>query len=221
MADAELGSRARGGCAFRGWSAFRTYAVRSPSKRLFKITSRDVWQVFLNHAREAPVPNLCSHYHLNGLCNESCFFKVSNLTLTGDQTSALGKWVEFCRARMPQQPADTAKKPKLVRNPENACAVLCFAPLLTLTNKPVGRVNSYLFEWAAAARMHASTSGSNSTHISLTQLDPAATLAKPCHKAKLLEILKDKVKQSWQLLLPKEGAFEQDGVADDHRSQRS
>jgi hypothetical protein len=141
--------------------------VRNPSKRLFKITSRNVWQVFLNHAREAPVFNLCSHYYLNGLCNESCFFKVLNLTLTGDQTSALGKWVEFCRARMPRQPADTAKKPKLVRNnPENACTVLCFAPLLMLTNEPIGRVNSYLFEGAAAARMHASTSGSNLTHIS-------------------------------------------------------
>ncbi len=167
MADAELGSRACDGCAVRGWSASWTYAVRNPSKRLFKITSRNVWQVFLNHAREAPVFNLCSHYYLNGLCNESCFFKVLNLTLTGDQTSALGKWVEFCRARMPRQPADTAKKPKLVRNnPENACTVLCFAPLLMLTNEPIGRVNSYLFEGAAAARMHASTSGSNLTHIS-------------------------------------------------------
>jgi hypothetical protein len=57
--------------------------------------------------------------------------------------------------------------------------------------------------------------------------DVTATLARGNHrstrghKAKLLEMLKDKVKRSWQLLLPKEGAFEQGGVADDHRSQWS
>jgi hypothetical protein len=47
---------------------------------------------------------------------------------------------------MPQQPADVAKERKLVRNPENAYTVLSLALLLTLTNDPVGRVNSNLLE---------------------------------------------------------------------------
>jgi hypothetical protein len=57
----------------RSGSAYPTNAVRNPSGRLFKITSRTVWQIFLDHARDAPVPNLCCRYHLNGVCNESCF----------------------------------------------------------------------------------------------------------------------------------------------------
>jgi hypothetical protein len=94
-----------------------------PSGRLFKMTSRNVWQVFLNHPREVPVPNLCCCYHLNGVCNKSYFFKALHITLTGDQTSLLGKWVKSCWAHMQQQPADAAKKSKLVCNPENAYAV--------------------------------------------------------------------------------------------------
>ena len=51
------------------------------------------------------------------------------------------------------------------------------------------------------------------------------------HEAKLLEMLKDKVKRGWQLLMPKEAALKlpccevaplgSDGVADNHRIQPS
>jgi hypothetical protein len=134
IADASPVPRIGGGGGMaRGGSAYPTNAVRNPRGcLLFKITSRNIWQVFLDHAREAPVPNLCCCYHLTGVCNKVCFFKALHITLTWDQTSALGKWVESCRARTPHQPADTAKKPKLVGYPENAYAVLTLAPLLTL-----------------------------------------------------------------------------------------
>ena len=167
-----------GGGPGRGGSSYPTNAVRNPSGRLFKITSRDVWQVFLDHARDAPVPNLCCRYHLNGVCNESCFFRASHVTLTGDQASALGKWVDSCRARMPRPPADAAKKPKLVGNPDLAYNAFPLASRSTPTDEPVARVDGFLLERSAAARMHASTRGSLSTHVSHPR--PAhATLAKP------------------------------------------
>ena len=71
LADASSVPRSGGGPG-RGGSAYPANAVRNPSGRLFKITSRDVWQVFLDHARDAPVPNLCCRYHLNGVYNDSC-----------------------------------------------------------------------------------------------------------------------------------------------------
>ena len=67
------------------------------------------------------MPNLCCRYHLNDVCNESCFFRASHDTLTGDDSAALGKWIESCRARMLRQPADdAATKPKLVGNSDIA-----------------------------------------------------------------------------------------------------
>jgi hypothetical protein len=62
-----------GGTSGKPGGVYPTNSVRNPIGRLFKITSRDVWQVFLDLAKEAPVPNLCCRYHLNGVCNESCF----------------------------------------------------------------------------------------------------------------------------------------------------
>ncbi len=113
--DATRAAASGGGASGRGGSSYPTNAVQNPSGRLFKITSRDVWQVFLDHAKAAPVPNLCCRYHLNGVCTESCFFRASHVALTGKQTTVLGKWTESCRARMPsRQPVDAAKKPKLV-----------------------------------------------------------------------------------------------------------
>ena len=120
-ADATRAATSGGGASGKGGSSYPTNTVRNPSGRLFKITRRDVWQVFLDHAKEAPVPNLCCRYHLNGVCNESCFFRASHVALTGEQSTTLGKWIESCRARMPsRQPADAAKKPKLVGNPDTA-----------------------------------------------------------------------------------------------------
>ena len=157
LTDASSVTRTVGGTG-RGGSSYPTNAVRNPSGRLFKITSRDVWQVFLDHAKDAPVPNLCCRYHLNGVCNESCFFRASHVTLSGDQAAALGKWVESCRARMPRQPADAAKKPKLVGNSDIAYTDFPFAHPRTPSHEPaVGRVHNNLLDRSAAARLHAAT----------------------------------------------------------------
>ena len=172
LADASSVPRSGGGPG-RGGSAYPINAVRNPSGRLFKITSRDVWQVFLDHARDAPVPNLCCRYHLNGVCNDSCFFGSSHITLTGEQASVLGKWVESCRARMPRQPSDAAKKPKLVGNSDIAYTDLPLAPSRTPTNEPVGWVHNTLLDRSAAARLHATTHGNPSPRSS--QAPPAPT----------------------------------------------
>ena len=52
---------------------------------------------------------------------------------------------------------------------------------MTLTNDPVGRVNSNLLERSAAARIHASTRGVNLTHIS-------PTFAKPRHTDQVVSL---------------------------------
>ena len=138
--------------------AYPTNSMRNPSGCLFKITSRDVWQVFPDHAKEAPVPNLRCQYHLNGVCNESCFFRASHVALTGEQTTALGKWIESCRARMPsRQPADAAKKPKLVGNSDNAYSFLPAAAPGTTPDTNIGMAHNGLLTRSAAARLHAST----------------------------------------------------------------
>ncbi len=147
--------------------------MRNPSRCLFKITSRKIWQVYLDHAGNVPVPNLCCRYHLKGVCNKSCFFRLLHVPLTGDQTAALGKWVESCRARMPRQPADAAKKPKLVGNSDIAYTDLPLNLRWTPTNESVARVHSNLLERSAAARLHVSTRGLSSTHALQAQLDPA------------------------------------------------
>ena len=61
LADASSVPRSGGGDGGPGriGSAYLTNAVRNPSGRLFKITSCDIWHIFLDHARDAPVPNLC------------------------------------------------------------------------------------------------------------------------------------------------------------------
>ena len=146
-----------GGTPGKPGGAYPTNSVRNPSGRLFKITSRDVWQVFLDHAKEAPVPNLCCRYHLNGICNDSCFFRASHVALTGEQTTALGKWIESCRTRMPsRQSADAAKKPKLVGQSDNAYSFLP-AAVPGISPDPIIDVADGLLARSAAARLHAST----------------------------------------------------------------
>ncbi|KAI2498406.1 hypothetical protein MHU86_16103 [Fragilaria crotonensis] len=154
-ADATRAATSGGGASGKGGSSYPTSTVRNPSGRLFKITSRDVWQVFLDHAKEAPVPNLCCRYHLNGVCNESCFFRASHVALTGEQSTALGKWIESCRARMPsRQPADAAKKPKLVGDPDTAYNFLP-KETWTLPHTNVGKAHNELLPHSAAAGLYA------------------------------------------------------------------
>ena len=158
LADASSVPRSGGGGGGPGriGSAYPTNAVRNPSGRLFKITSRDVW-------------------HFSWITPEMRPSPTSAVTLTGGQTSALGKWIKSCRACMPRQPAEAAKKPKLVGNSDLAYTDLPLDPRWMPTNKPVLRTNSNLLEHSAAARLHASTRGSTSPHVLQALLEPAIT----------------------------------------------
>ncbi|KAI2512434.1 hypothetical protein MHU86_1887 [Fragilaria crotonensis] len=41
-------------------------AVTNPQQDLFPRDANDTWQVFLDHVRSGPIPNMCCRWHLNG-----------------------------------------------------------------------------------------------------------------------------------------------------------
>jgi hypothetical protein len=110
-------------------------AVTNLQARAIKLTSKDVWQVFLDHAHKAPVPHLCCRFHLNGRCVRSCHYADTHVALSSDQKSVLTTaWIGKCRARMNATANSTdrgCKKSKLVANRESylAAAVDVAAPL--------------------------------------------------------------------------------------------
>ena len=107
------GSAGRGGYA--------NDVVLNPAGRVAKISSKDYWQTFVDHASEAPIPHLCCRYHLNGQCRKGCYHSNTHVPLTPDQKAALGVWVSKCRARMPSVGgADSSKKQKVVGNRDQA-----------------------------------------------------------------------------------------------------
>mgnify|MGYP000017317019 CR=1 FL=1 len=73
--------------------------VINSQKDLFPKDPNDNWQVYLDHVRSGPVPNMCCRWHLNGKCRASCFLE----------------WIKQCRARMrrPTNADGPGKKPKL------------------------------------------------------------------------------------------------------------
>ena len=90
-------------------------ATINPQKGVFETTSNDTWQVFIDHAGSAPIPNMCCRWHLNGKCVKNCFNAASHIQLDDTQIDAVKAWIEKCRARMPRNSSDarTAKKQKL------------------------------------------------------------------------------------------------------------
>ncbi|KAI2489345.1 hypothetical protein MHU86_25258 [Fragilaria crotonensis] len=108
-------SSSRGG-ASSGRSGYADDVVTNPIGRLIKISSKDNWQTFVDHAGEAPIPNLCCRFHLNGRCVKSCFHSSTHVALTDEQKAGLTAWVAKCRSRMRshQDEGDKTKKPKLV-----------------------------------------------------------------------------------------------------------
>jgi hypothetical protein len=114
------GSTAPGAVSSRGGATGRPgYAddvATNPNGRLVKITSKDNWQTFVDHASEAPIPNLCCRYHLNGRCVKSCFHASTHVVLTEEQKAGLTAWVAKCRSRMRSNQDDgdkTNKKSKV------------------------------------------------------------------------------------------------------------
>ena len=101
-------------------------AVTNLQARAIKLTSKDVWQVFLDHAHKAPVPHLCCRFHLNGRCVRSCHYADTHVALSSDQKSVLTTaWIGKCRARMNATANSTdrgCKKSKLVANRESYLA---------------------------------------------------------------------------------------------------
>ncbi|KAI2499945.1 hypothetical protein MHU86_14519 [Fragilaria crotonensis] len=52
-------------------------AVTNPQQDLFPRDANDTWQVFLDHVRSGPIPNMCCRWHLNGKCVKSCFLSLA------------------------------------------------------------------------------------------------------------------------------------------------
>ncbi|KAI2497777.1 hypothetical protein MHU86_16719 [Fragilaria crotonensis] len=91
-------------------------AVTNPQQDLFPRDANDTWQVFLDHVRSGPIPNMCCRWHLSGKCVKSCFLSASHVALTTEQTTAVRAWIEQCRARMRRPSSDAtppSKKTKL------------------------------------------------------------------------------------------------------------
>ena len=89
--------------------------VINSQKDLFPKDPNDNWQVYLDHVRSGPVPNMCCRWHLNGKCRASCFLKVSHVALTTEQIASVREWIKQCRARMrrPTNADGPGKKQKL------------------------------------------------------------------------------------------------------------
>jgi hypothetical protein len=87
----------------------------NPQKGVFETLRTDTWQVFMDHAGSAPIPNMCCRWHLNGKCVQNCFNASSHIQLDDTQIEAVRAWIEKCRARMPRSSVDArnAKKQKL------------------------------------------------------------------------------------------------------------
>ncbi|KAI2497941.1 hypothetical protein MHU86_16547 [Fragilaria crotonensis] len=107
---------ASGGGARSGRKGQPADAVTNPQQDLFTKDANDVWQVFLDHVRSGPLPNMCCRWHLNGKCVRSCFLSASHVALTTEQTASVRAWIEQCRARMRRPSSDStppSKKTKL------------------------------------------------------------------------------------------------------------
>ena len=105
---------AGGGNVGQGRS-FPNDSVTNPQARTVKLTNRDVWQVLLDHARDAPLPNMCCRFHLNGRCVESCNYRNTHVALNPEQLAALPGWVTKCHSRM-RGPADEDDRTHQERN---------------------------------------------------------------------------------------------------------
>ena len=89
--------------------------VINSQKDVFPKDPNDNWQVYLDHVRTGPIPNMCCRWHLNGKCRSNCFLRDSHVALTTEQVAGVTEWIKQCRARMrrPTQNERTGKKQKL------------------------------------------------------------------------------------------------------------
>jgi hypothetical protein len=87
----------------------------NPQKGVFETLQTDTWQVIIDHAGSAPIPNMWCRWHLNGKCVQNCFNASPHIQHDDTQIEAVRAWIEKCRARMPRSSVDArnAKKQKL------------------------------------------------------------------------------------------------------------
>ena len=110
---APTAAAASSGLATRTTNAANSFDVTiNPQKGILETNSNDTWQVFIDHAGSAPIPNMCCRWHLNGKYVKNCFNAASHIQLDNTQIKAVKVWVERCRARMPRSSSDArgAKK---------------------------------------------------------------------------------------------------------------
>jgi hypothetical protein len=89
--------------------------VINSQKDLFPKDPTDNWQVYVDHVRTGPVPNMCCRWHLNGKCRSSCFLRDSHVALTTEKVASVKEWIKQCRSRMrrPTSNEGTGKKHKI------------------------------------------------------------------------------------------------------------
>ena len=88
-------------------------AVINPQKDRFETNSNDKWQVFVDQAGSAPIPNMCCRWHLHGECVKGCFNAASHVPLDDSQIAEVKIWIDKCRAWTPRSMVDARPKPKL------------------------------------------------------------------------------------------------------------
>ena len=81
-------------------------ATINPQNGVFETNRVDTWQVFIDHAGSAPIPNICCRWHLNGKCVKNYFNTASHIQLDDTQIEAVKAWIEKCRARIPHSSVD-------------------------------------------------------------------------------------------------------------------
>ncbi len=81
-------------------------AVINPQKDPFETNSNNKWQVFVNQAGSAPIPNMCCRWNLHGECVKGCFNAASHVLLDNSQVAEVKIRQDKCRARMPRSTAD-------------------------------------------------------------------------------------------------------------------
>jgi hypothetical protein len=89
--------------------------IINPQKDLFPKDPTDNWQVYLNHVRTGPMPNMYCRWYLNGKCRSSCFLRDSHVALTTEQVASVKEWIKQCQSRMrqPTHNEGTGKKQKI------------------------------------------------------------------------------------------------------------
>ena len=156
--------------------------VINSQKDLFPKDPNDNWQVYLDHVRSGPVPNMCCRWHLNGKCRASCFLKDSHVALTTEQIASVREWIKQCRARMrrPTNADGPGKKQKLGTS-ESAYSRSTFVAAPSKWSAPSAEALAWLDNRARLVRTspHTHTSRQDDSPFRNRRLNADDTPARP------------------------------------------